>query len=148
MKGSFHIMTATTQHTICSKMLITEQNRAEHYVTQSTTGTELRKCKGIQSVTAHSLRTCIKHFPKNPHCTFLHPAVGTMYVQYRPNFGHFLSSTYSKFPALHISNGKTAMGQCFYLTQPEISQHATDISGDLFCSPLEPRISEQTHPRT
>jgi hypothetical protein len=73
-------MTATIKHTICSKILITEQNRAEHDVTSSTTGTELHKCKGIQSVTTHSLATCIKHFPKDPHCTFLHPAVGMMYV--------------------------------------------------------------------
>lgn len=50
-------------------------------------------------------------------------------------------------PALHISNGKTAKGQCFYLTQPEIRQRATDDSWGLFCSPLEPRISEQTHPQ-
>jgi len=61
-------------------MLIKEQNRAEHDVTWPTTGTELRKCKRIQSVTAHSLRTCIKRFPKDPHRTFLQPAVRMMYV--------------------------------------------------------------------
>lgn len=128
-------MAPTILHTICSKMPITEQNRAEHHVTSSTTGTELRKSKGIQSVTAHSLRTCIKHFPKDPHCTFLHPAVGMMLCSTDPTLGlFFLPLTVSSLHSTYRTV-KQRKEQCFYLTQPEIRQSATYVSWVHFTHP-------------
>jgi hypothetical protein len=47
------------------------------------------------------------------------------------------------FPALLISNGETAEGQCFYLTRPEIRQRATDVSWGLFCSALNQEYLNQ-----